>query len=72
MASFFEHVRALVTGQNSMLCVGLDTDNAKLPAHLVNKTDGIIYIKRGWTPIPTLHIPLSARQQTVGGHPPPG
>ena len=25
-----------------MLCVGLDTDNAKLPAHLVNKTDGII------------------------------
>ena len=42
MASFFEHVRTLVTEQNSMLCVGLDTDNAKLPAHLMDQTGGII------------------------------
>ncbi|MBT3900992.1 MAG: orotidine 5'-phosphate decarboxylase, partial [Gammaproteobacteria bacterium] len=42
MASFFEHVRTLVTEQNSMLCVGLDTDNAKLPAHLMDQVGGII------------------------------
>ncbi len=42
MASFFKRVRTLETEQNSMLCVGLDTDNAKLPENLIDKPDGII------------------------------
>ncbi len=42
MASFFECVRTLETQQHSMLCIGLDTDRAKLPLHLKDATDGIV------------------------------
>ena len=42
MTSFFERIRALESAQNSMLCVGLDTDRAKLPDHLADETDAII------------------------------
>jgi len=40
--NFFQRVQKRDKSKNSLLCVGLDTDQTKLPSHLKDSTDGII------------------------------
>jgi len=42
VTNFFRRVQTLDKTQNSLLCVGLDTDRTKLPVHLVDRTQGIL------------------------------
>lgn len=46
MTNFFQRVQIRDAERNTMLCVGLDTDSIKIPAHLAAKTDAIIDFNR--------------------------
>ncbi|MDT8325459.1 MAG: orotidine-5'-phosphate decarboxylase [Bacteroidota bacterium] len=43
---FYEKLDAVTVKNNSLVCVGLDTDPAKIPAHLRGEADGVIAFNR--------------------------
>ncbi len=44
---FYEKLDAVTAKNDSLVCVGLDTDPAKIPAHLRTRSDGVIAFNRG-------------------------
>jgi orotidine-5'-phosphate decarboxylase len=46
MTPFTEHLRNVQSSQNSLLCIGLDTDITKLPAGLPRTPDGVLEFNR--------------------------
>jgi orotidine-5'-phosphate decarboxylase len=44
--TFTEILRSVQQKQNSLLCVGLDTDPAKIPAAFRNSPDGMVEFNR--------------------------
>jgi len=46
LMNFTESLRAVQQKQQSLLCVGLDTDPARIPAHLRNAPDGVVEFNR--------------------------
>lgn len=42
MTSFTDRLRAVQETQNSLLCIGLDTDINRLPAHLPHTSEGVL------------------------------
>lgn len=45
--TFSERLRQSQENHNSLLCIGLDPDTAKLPRHLRGKDDGVLAFNRG-------------------------
>ena len=46
MAPFTDHLRAVQTSQNSLLCIGLDSDITRLPAHFARTPDAVMEFNR--------------------------
>jgi len=44
MTTFYQKLSAIIKKQNSLLCVGLDSDFEKLPKHLKTKKKSPVFI----------------------------